>query len=80
VSVEERRDLRMATTHAVVVSAKVVDDMYNVGGGASVYKTSRLQRYFRDIHVATQHIMVGPATMEAVGSLLFGLETDTSML
>lgn len=80
VSIEERRDLRMATTHAVVTAAKIVDEMYNVGGGASVYQTSRLQRYFRDIHVATQHIMVGPATMETVGSLLFGLETDTTML
>jgi alkylation response protein AidB-like acyl-CoA dehydrogenase len=80
VSIEQRRDLRMATTHAVMVSASVVDEMYNLGGGASVYKSSRLQRYFRDIHVATQHIMVGPATLETVGSLLFGLETDTSML
>ncbi len=80
VSVELRRDLRMATTHAVQVSAEVVDEMYKLGGGASVYKTSRLQRYFRDIHVATQHIMVAPQTLETVGSLLFGLETDTSML
>ncbi len=80
VSIEQRRDLRMATTHAVTISADVVDEMYKLGGGASVYRTSRLQRYFRDVHVATQHIMVGPATMETVGSLLFGLETNTSML
>lgn len=80
VTVEQRRDLRLATTHAVTVSAAVVDDMYNLGGGASVYRQSRLQRYFRDVHVATQHIMVGPATFETVGSLLFGLETDVSML
>jgi alkylation response protein AidB-like acyl-CoA dehydrogenase len=80
VSVELRRDLRLATTHAVQVSADVVDEMYKLGGGTSVYKTSRLQRYFRDIHVATQHIMVAPQTLETVGSLLFGLETDVSML
>ncbi len=80
VSVELRRDLRMATTHAVQVAASVVDEMYKLGGGSSVYKTSRLQRYFRDIHVATQHIMVAPQTFETVGSLLFGLETDVSML
>jgi alkylation response protein AidB-like acyl-CoA dehydrogenase len=80
VTIEQRRDLRMATTHAVVTSARIVDEMYNMGGGASVYRASRLQRYFRDVHVATQHIMVGPATMETVGSLLFGLDTDTSML
>ncbi len=80
VSVAQRADLRLATTHAVQVSADLVAEMYKLGGGASVYKTSRLQRYFRDIHVATQHIMVAPQTLETVGSLLFGLETDASML
>jgi alkylation response protein AidB-like acyl-CoA dehydrogenase len=80
VSIEQRRDLRLATTNAVTVSATVVDEMYRLGGGVSVYRSSRLQRYFRDIHVATQHIMVSPATLETVGSHLFGLETDVSML
>jgi hypothetical protein len=32
------------------------------------------------MHVATQHMMVGPATFELTGRLFLGLETDTSML
>ena len=54
--------------------------MYTLGGGTSVYRESRLQRIFRDVHVATQHMMVGPSTMEVVGRLLLGLETDVSQL
>lgn len=80
VSMEQRRDLRLATTHAVMTCASVVDDMYNLAGGASVYRNSPLQRHFRDIHVATQHIMVAPSTLETIGSLLFGLDANVTNL
>ena len=75
-----RRDLRLATTNAVDESVKVVDAMYTLAGGVSVYESSRLQRQFRDIHVATQHIMVAPSTLETVGRLLLGVDADTSTL
>jgi alkylation response protein AidB-like acyl-CoA dehydrogenase len=75
-----RRDIRLATTHANRSSAKAVDLMYDLGGGTSVYLSSPLQRIFRDVHVATQHMMVGPATLEVTGRLLLGLETDTAQL
>ncbi len=80
VSLEARRDLRLATTNAVMRSAAVVDEMYNLAGGTSVYRNSRLQRYFRDVHVATQHIMVAPQTLEVLGSLYFGNDAKTAML
>ena len=54
--------------------------MYHLAGGTSVYRRSPLQRIFRDVHVATQHMMVSPATFELTGRLLLGLETDTAML
>ncbi len=80
VPVDERRDLRLATTHVVQSAVKVVDAMYTLAGGTSVYESSRLQRQFRDVHVATQHIMVAPSTLETVGRLYLGLETNTAML
>jgi alkylation response protein AidB-like acyl-CoA dehydrogenase len=75
-----RRDIRLATTHATRAAAETVDRMYHLGGGTSVYHNSPLQRIFRDVHVATQHIMVGPATLELTGRLLLGLETDLAQL
>lgn len=80
VDVERRRDLRLATTNAVLKSVGVVEEMYNLGGGSSVYQTSRLQRYLRDINVARTHIMVSQQTLEIVGSLFFGLKPNVSRL
>ena len=79
-TVQDRAELRLAATHATVASAQVVDAMYNAGGGTSIYRTSTLQRRFRDIHAATQHVMVGQPTFELAGRILLGLETDISTL
>lgn len=80
ITTEHRRDIRLATTHATRSCAEAVDLMYHLAGGSSVYRTSPLQRIFRDVHVATQHMMVSPATLELTGRLLLGLDTDTAQL
>jgi alkylation response protein AidB-like acyl-CoA dehydrogenase len=80
IGVEQRRDLRLATTWATGQAAAAVDRMYEVAGGTAVYRDSPLQRHFRDVHAATQHMMVGTSTYELTGRLLLGLETDTSFL
>ena len=79
-STETRRDLRLAITHAARSSARAVDLMYNLGGGTSVYKTSALQRIFRDVHVATQHMQVATPTFETAGRHMLGLDGDYSQL
>ncbi len=80
VPLELRRDLRLATTHAARVSARIAHRMYDLGGATSIYKKSPLQRIFRDAHVATQHLMVAPPTLELTGRMLLGLPTDTGSL
>lgn len=75
-----RSDLRLAATHAVSSAARAVDLMYGLGGGSSVYRRSSLQRHFRDVHVATQHMMVGESTLELVGRLMLDIPTDVTML
>ena len=56
-------------------AAAVATAMYEAGGGSSIYDTNPLQRRFRDVHVATQHMMVAPATSELAGRLLLGVPT-----
>lgn len=75
-----RARLRLAATHATMSSAKVVDMMYGAGGGSSIYRISPLQRRFRDVHAATQHVMVAPPTLELAGRVLLGLEAETATL
>jgi alkylation response protein AidB-like acyl-CoA dehydrogenase len=76
----ERTGLRIAATHATTVAARVTTSMYTLAGGSSIYDSSPLQRRFRDVHVATQHVMVAPATWELAGRLLLGLPTDVTQL
>jgi alkylation response protein AidB-like acyl-CoA dehydrogenase len=75
-----RAGLRMAATHATSTAAEVTTAMYHAAGGSSIYDSSPLQRRFRDVHVATQHVMVAPSTWELTGRLLLGLTTDTTQL
>ncbi|WP_084397007.1 acyl-CoA dehydrogenase family protein [Henriciella aquimarina] len=80
VPVPLKRDLRLATTSAVRSARTAVDLIYELAGGTAVYRTSPIQRRFRDIHVATQHMMVKPATYELAGRLFLDQPTDTSQL
>jgi alkylation response protein AidB-like acyl-CoA dehydrogenase len=78
--VGERMALRLAATHASATAAEVVTAMYHTGGGSSIYDSCPLQRRFRDVHVASQHMMIAPPTWELTGRLLLGLPTDTTQL
>ncbi len=72
VDLESRAGLRLAASHAMTTAAGVVGEMYSLGGGSSVYESSPLQRRHRDIHVATQHMLVNPSTWEFAGRVLLG--------
>jgi indole-3-acetate monooxygenase len=76
----QRTGLRLAATHATAAAARVTTSMYTLAGGSSIYDSNPLQRRFRDVHVATQHVMVAPATWELTGRLLLGLPTDVTQL
>jgi indole-3-acetate monooxygenase len=79
-SEEHRLGLRLAATHGTWAAAEAVTAAYHAGGGGAIYLDSPLQRRMRDVNVATQHIMVAPATWELTGRLLLGLPTDTAQL
>lgn len=80
ITLDHRVQLRLAATHATTASAKVVQAMYLAGGGSSIFESSPLQRYFRDSHVVTQHMMVAPATQELLGRHLLGLGIHEAMV
>ncbi len=75
-SAEQRRRMRLAATFAMQQSAAAVDRCYHAAGGSAIWQDSALQRCFRDIHVATQHGMVAPRTLEPLGRMRLGLPTD----
>jgi indole-3-acetate monooxygenase len=80
VTLRHRAEVRISYVHATQAAARVVDRMYQAGGGTSVFRSSPLQRCLRDIHVATQHAMVGQPVLELAGSVLLGVEDQAPML
>ncbi|MCU0891422.1 MAG: acyl-CoA dehydrogenase family protein [Sandarakinorhabdus sp.] len=76
----ERARLRLAATRLTQVAARVTAKMHELAGGTSVYASHPLNRRFRDAHVATQHVMVAPPTLELAGRVLLGLPADAATL
>ena len=71
---DDRLAVRTANHHAVHTSAAVIDRMYSLVGGSSVFESSPLQRHMRDVHVATQHMMNADSVMELAGRVLLGAD------
>ena len=61
---------RLANIHAVASGARAVDLVYHAAGTSSIFTTSLLERFFRDVHVATQHRMASPEEVYQVGRVL----------
>ena len=79
-SLRARALIRLAAATATTESAAAVDLVYEAAGGTPIYAVSRLGRCFRDVHVATQHVMVGPTSTMLAGRILLGLDSDVSTL
>ena len=72
--VEQRIQLRVAATHAIRMSAQVVDIAYTLCGAGAIFESNPIQRRFQDIHVITQHTQGHHVHFETAGQYLLGLE------
>jgi alkylation response protein AidB-like acyl-CoA dehydrogenase len=75
--IDHKAALRLAATNNTWSAAEAVDLLYHAAGGSAVYRSSPLQKCFRDVHVATQHIMVAQPTYEVVGKVHLGIDPKT---
>ena len=73
---EERIRLRLSTTHAIRMSAEVVDICYNLCGSSAIFASNPIQRRFQDIHVITQHAQGRMTHYETAGQHFLGLEPE----
>ena len=79
-SLQGRTTLRLASTHAIRLAAKIVESLYTACGATVVFDGHLLQRLFQDMHVITQHSQGRLAHYEIVGQHRLGLEIDESRL
>ena len=80
VGMESRVGLRLAATQMARTAHDVVQAAHELAGASSIYEGSPLERLVRDINVATQHMVIAPATWTLSGRLMLGLETDATQL
>lgn len=74
-SMESRALVRLAASHATQNAIEAVDLVYKLAGGTALFEDNRLERCFRDVHAAGQHIAVSPmSNLEPVGRVMLGLD------
>ena len=71
---EEIAQARLAVAIASRESARAVDLLFEAAGTTAIYPSHPMERYYRDIHVATKHLGGSPATFDMAGQVMLGLK------
>jgi alkylation response protein AidB-like acyl-CoA dehydrogenase len=74
ISLDDRAGVRLASLTAAENSLAVVDSLYRLAGSTAIFQSSPLERCWRDVHTAAQHMQVQHGRWETAGRVLFGLE------
>ena len=77
---DDKAKLQLACSHVPNAAAKAVDLIHSLVGTAGIRNDKPFPRYFRDVHVMTQHAYVSESRFTAVGQVAFGLEPDWGFL
>ena len=72
-SLEQRADLRLATTFAIHQSREVVDIAYHAAGASAIFASNPFEQRFRDVHTVSQQVQGHLSNYEPVGQVLLGL-------
>lgn len=73
-----RLRLRMVT--AARLAVRVVDQINDAAGMAGIRRPGPLERAWRDVHTATQHVLLSVSRLEVGGRLLLGLDPESSVI
>jgi indole-3-acetate monooxygenase len=68
--------LRIATTYSIHEAKAAVDTIYDAVGATAIFKGSRMERRFRDMHTLTQQSQGRKTHFQAVGAFLLGLDPE----
>ena len=77
--IEDRIELRLASTHAIRQSAEVVNMAYTICGASSIFEGNPIQRKFQDAHAITQQIQGRLSHYETAGQFFLGIEPQGRM-
>lgn len=72
--------MQLAITHAMLEAAVAVDIVHEIVGASGVRDEFGFSRYFRDIHVITQHGFINAAKLQPVGADHAGARVGLAVL
>jgi alkylation response protein AidB-like acyl-CoA dehydrogenase len=75
--VEARARFLLATVQSMRAARNAVDTAYTYAGASAVYTEHPLQRCFRDLHVAAQHIAFAHTAVKRYAKTRFAIEQPT---
>jgi indole-3-acetate monooxygenase len=75
--IEARAVLRTACSHAAETALRIADMLAAEAGSSSIFETSPIERYVRDIQAATKHLAMAPNNYVVSGRVGLGLDPDT---
>jgi indole-3-acetate monooxygenase len=79
-SVDQRGRMLLASTQAMRAAVAAVDVAFHLAGAGAVYDDQPLQRCFRDIHTANQHLLFSTLRDQEWASVRLGLSEATFFL
>ena len=73
ITLEQRVQLRMASSNASKIGREVVDTCYHAAGATAIFESNPFERRFRDVHTVSQQVQSHQSIFEAIGQYYFGL-------
>lgn len=75
-----RVQMRMRTVTAARLAIKAVDLLHDAAGMNGVLTSSPLERAWRDVHTASQHVVLNVGRIEVAGRVLLGLDPGSPII
>jgi alkylation response protein AidB-like acyl-CoA dehydrogenase len=74
ITLDQRMEIRLASTFAIHQSLQVVDTAYHAAGSTAIFGENPFERRFRDIHTVSQQLQGRQEHFQTVGQYLLGLD------
>ncbi|OBB96247.1 acyl-CoA dehydrogenase family protein [Mycobacterium sp. 852002-30065_SCH5024008] len=79
-SLQQRAGFQLAAQQAMRAARQVVDTTFDLTGAGAVHASHPLQRCFRDLHTAGQHVYFGPSALKRYAGTRFGITQPTHLM
>ncbi|MGO9607217.1 MAG: acyl-CoA dehydrogenase family protein [Candidatus Binataceae bacterium] len=76
----DHADARLAVVTAVKLALQATDIVVDLAGMNATRTTSPVERCWRDVHTAAQHVLLSTSRFEVIGRILFGLDPGSPVI